>query len=332
MPDNIAITSGVGTTIRTDDLGAAGHVQYMKLMDGTDGSAVVVPADAIYGLDVDVSRMQPDTVVTANITATDAVVAVPVSDGTFRSGVSTAGSHVAAATIGVNSSWTVAFTGTWTGTIYFEGSLDSTNGTDGNWIGLDGRRVNADGAVFGPTATANGVYRVAAGGFKYVRVRAVGAWTGTATVNIRIAAGTSVVFINGSLPAGRNLMGVIEQRPSLVATAISAANAAVTLTIAAPGAGNFHYITGIEIIALNPTATAIAAGASNLAYTTTNLPTGLAWNTGNALAAGSEKLVERAFFNSPVKSTAANTATTIVAPAIGAGGLVRITAFYYIAP
>lgn len=114
-------------------------------------------------------------------------------------------------------------------------------------------------------------------------------------------------------------------------SAVSAANATVTLTIPAPGAGLFNYVTSIEIIALNPTITAIAAAASTLSFTTTNIG-GLAWSAGTLLAAGAEKIIARNTYPSPIKGDAAATATTIVAPAIGAGGLVRINATYYVAP
>lgn len=42
MADGVAITAGSGTTIFTDDLGASGHAQYMKLLDGTNNSALVL--------------------------------------------------------------------------------------------------------------------------------------------------------------------------------------------------------------------------------------------------------------------------------------------------
>lgn len=119
---------------------------------------------------------------------------------------------------------------------------------------------------------------------------------------------------------------------NLIATTISGANATVTLTIAAAGVGLFHYITSLEIINVNPTAAAIVGSAVTLGYTSTNIPGSPAWTAGNALAAGVEKVVERITYPGGIKTTTANTATTIVAPAIGAGGLCRIIATYYIAP
>lgn len=112
---------------------------------------------------------------------------------------------------------------------------------------------------------------------------------------------------------------------NLVVSTSAAANTALTATLPAAGAGLFHYITGIELIR---TATAALAGSATYNVTTTNLPGTLAWTLGNLMAAGDTK-VERMMFSSPLKSSAANTATTIVAPAPGAGVLWRINVYYY---
>jgi len=126
---------------------------------------------------------------------------------------------------------------------------------------------------------------------------------------------------------------MVREQAVLIATTISGANAAVTLTIAAAGAGLFHYITSVEIINVNPTAAAIAGSAVTLGYTSTNIPGAPAWTAGNALAAGAEKVVERIVYPSGgIKTTTANTATTIVAPAIGLGCVCRILVTYFVAP
>lgn len=165
---------------------------------------------------------------------------------------------------------------------------------------------------------ANGIIQVAADGpGKKVQ-------TFENTVGANLVEAEAVVLVD---PSG-NAIGTAS---TLVGTAISGANAAVTLTLAAPGAGLFHYLTSIEIVRTNPTTTAIAAAASNLAFTSTNL-NGMAWNCGNLLAAGSQDRLVQMSFPFPIKSAAANTATTIVAPAIGAGGLVRVQVTYYTGP
>lgn len=66
MADNLTTTTTVstipsGTVIATDDAGAGGHVQIVKLAISTDGSATAIPAEATNGLDVDVTRVIPGT-------------------------------------------------------------------------------------------------------------------------------------------------------------------------------------------------------------------------------------------------------------------------------
>jgi hypothetical protein len=46
MADGVAITAGSGTTIATDDAGASGHVQIVKLALSADGSASAITADS----------------------------------------------------------------------------------------------------------------------------------------------------------------------------------------------------------------------------------------------------------------------------------------------
>lgn len=46
-----------GEKIATDDCGAAGQVQIIKIAISADGSATLIPADATNGIDVDVTRI-----------------------------------------------------------------------------------------------------------------------------------------------------------------------------------------------------------------------------------------------------------------------------------
>ena len=127
--------------------------------------------------------------------------------------------------------------------------------------------------------------------------------------------------------------GARMQMPAVIpVTILSAANTAATLTLPAPAAGLFHYITRVRISLHNTSAAAVAGSAVTLAYTSTNIPGALAWTEGNALAAGVSKVVVDEQLENPVKATAAATATTIVAPAAGLGVLTRITAYYFTGP
>jgi hypothetical protein len=58
--ESVAITAGSGTKIAVDTVDTDKNVQYTKLMDGTDGSAVPIPGDTDNGLDVDPTRLPVD--------------------------------------------------------------------------------------------------------------------------------------------------------------------------------------------------------------------------------------------------------------------------------
>lgn len=93
MSDGVTIPvtgSGDATPkIATDDAGAAGHVQVVKLAVSADASAVALPGDAANGLDVDVTRLPA-------VSGTVAVSSIPSVAGT----VSIAGTALADITAG----------------------------------------------------------------------------------------------------------------------------------------------------------------------------------------------------------------------------------------
>lgn len=64
MSDGVSITSGSGTTIATDDAGASGHVQLVKLAISTDGSATALSADNTNGMLVNLGANNDVTVST----------------------------------------------------------------------------------------------------------------------------------------------------------------------------------------------------------------------------------------------------------------------------
>ena len=152
---------------------------------------------------------------------------------------------------------------------------------------------------------------------KRVRIRCSAYTSGSVQIYLRANSGTNIIY---SKPLPTTTIG----------TLLTTANTAGTLTLAAPGVGLFHYITRIEITRINSTATAVT-GTTALSITTTNLTGSLAWTTGNAIAAGDSKAdVIAEYSGNPLKSTTANTATTFVLPAGGAGVQYRINVSYYI--
>lgn len=127
---------------------------------------------------------------------------------------------------------------------------------------------------------------------------------------------------------------VVQQAPmrgdasNLCVTTTAATGVAATLTLPAAAAGLFHYITLIEI-QLYATA-ARTGGATPVLVTTTNLPGSPAWDFDTAQAIGNT-IRQTTQPTTPIKSSVAATATTIVAP-IAVTGIWRITAYYYTAP
>lgn len=83
MADGVAITAGSGVTVATDDAGAVGHVQLVKLAISADGSATVLPATTANGLTVDVTRVSGTvTTKSAGTTATATSVASTITENT----------------------------------------------------------------------------------------------------------------------------------------------------------------------------------------------------------------------------------------------------------
>jgi len=115
--------------------------------------------------------------------------------------------------------------------------------------------------------------------------------------------------------AARDLGLLHDQRAAtLHVTGTAAVNTTLTITLPAAGVGLFHYITSIEWVKLY-SVVGVAAGAGVI-ITSTNLPGGPAWTTEqNASPAGTVVRVIDYHAVTPLRSAAANTATTIVAPA-----------------
>lgn len=115
---------------------------------------------------------------------------------------------------------------------------------------------------------------------------------------------------------------------SQASSTLSAVATAVTLTLAAPGAGLRHYITGIWFERYISVATSAAASA----FASTSANTGLVFQLpSDAVAIGTVNFPVAINFPSPVASTAQNTATTFTAPAV-TGTQYRISVTYFIAP
>ena len=325
-----AFTSGSATIAMraSDGVGGvfANQILPTRVTDGVSVQAIkpastaAVAADpaAVVAISPNSTMPQPDVNTTGTITTTDLVVAAPAGAGALVTGASTAGSFVFAAITGGYTAWVAQITGLTAGTIHFEGSVDSTTGSDGNWINLIGRQIGILNSLLTGNATGNGNWRGNLSSYRFFRLRSVGTLTGTPAIVIRMSAGVATVFLNGSLPAGTNTIGAVniaDQRAStLHVSQTGAVNTAVTASLPAPAAGLFHYITSIQVVKVY-NVLGVAAGAG-VVVTSTNLPGTPNWTTEEAAGAvGTAPLVIDYQPTTPLRSAVAATISTVACPA-----------------
>jgi len=203
--------------------------------------------------------------------------------------------------------------GPFSGSVVLEGTIDGSNYTS---IPVRPLNVASVSYLATITGTVAGIW--------------VGKCTGFMRVRARVSAYTSGTFI-ATLVAGTgilddSLQGLVTP---VVATAVGAAGAAVTLTLASPGAGLRHYLTYLSINRF--AAAALTAAATPVTVTTSNIPGALALSFAADAAAQGTIDRWREDFAYPVATSAQATATTIVCP-VTTGVLWRVTAGYYVAP
>lgn len=201
-----------------------------------------------------------------------------------------------------------------TGVWNCEGTVDGTN-----WTVIPIRPYNQAGVgyILGPAAATQGVWVGRPGPFKTIRVRMTVASTANpATVTITASTG----LLDDTL---QNFI------TTTTATTVGAAGAAVTLTIASPGAGLRHYLTYLRIVRF--AAAVLTPAATPVTVTTTNIPGTPAFSIPADAAAQGTISPYQEDFNLPIAVAAQATATTIVCPAT-TNVIWRVTAGYYVAP
>lgn len=197
--------------------------------------------------------------------------------------------------------------GTFVGTMIPYFTVDGTN-----WIALP--IFNRVTESYQQGITAVGVYQVEIPtGAKRIKLQMTAYTSGLAIIAMTANVGNAIIYTK---PIPSNLH----------VTATGAAAAAVTLTIPS-AAGLFHYITNIKI---EKFATALlTAAATPVIVTTTNLPGSRAYSMDASAQAAGTIIKERENCFPPLKSSAAGTATTIVAP-VTTGCIWRISVDYYL--
>ncbi len=187
MADNRNLAALTGN-VAADEVTYSGDTTVVQLVRlvvvaGAEGSKTLSEiSDATNGVDVDVTRVA-DTVGSGNLTA--AAQAVTLS-----------------ALNGANSS-AVQITGTWVGTVQFEGSVDGTN-----YFAVNGVALTTGALV--TSATANGQWQFDIAGLVSFRVRCSAYTSGTVVVSVRSSVtGCATIALDAPLPAGTNAIGQV---------------------------------------------------------------------------------------------------------------------------
>ena len=234
MADNILVTPGVGVPVATDEIGAV-HYQIVKLAYGAlDAFTLVSPANpypvtgavtanlgTIAGVATEATlaaripvngqalmAASVPVVIASNQSAVPVSGTVTANAGTGVADVTASGTlgainaTVALALGGGYSGAVVQITGTWVGTIQFEGTVDGTN-----WLPING--VFAGTSAPAPTVTANGIIRLTPGGLAQFRVNMTAFTSGSAVITLRASQGAGGTFLNQSLTVGSNVIGKV---------------------------------------------------------------------------------------------------------------------------
>lgn len=206
-------------------------------------------------------------------------------------------------------SCTIDVRGTFTATLICQGTI---NGSDYFQIPL----LVPNTEIWQVNVTAAGSFLAhLPAGCKQVRILCTAYTSGSASIYMRCATGDNIVYAK-PIPS------------TTIATTTGTAGAAVTLTVAAPGAGLSHYITGIYITKF--AAALLTAAATPVLVTTTNIGGSPVFSFSAAAdPQGTAVEIVRQFGGNPLKSAAQNTATTIVCPATTAT-IWRVQVAYYV--
>lgn len=130
--------------------------------------------------------------------------------------------------------------GTFVGTIVVEVSMDNTT-----WVALAGPQVLQNvGTQSGQSAvTTVGIYSAGISAANYVRIRA-SAWTsGTAVITANTVDGPSMIALDAPLPAGANLLGIVNTLPGVASAYKAISTAATIAAVVKASAGNLHELT-----------------------------------------------------------------------------------------
>lgn len=197
------------------------------------------------------------------------------------------------------STLTAVISGTYVGTITFEGSNDNFATVDTIAV----KQIRVGGLYLMTLASAAvGRWKASIGEFQQIRARMSGFTSGAATVLIMADNGIAADLL------------VIPKADQQHAEILGVSGSSATLTLPAPGTGLFQYVSRYQISRIVSVGPLTAASAA-LAITTTNL-VGARTERLPADAAATGIIASAIFEGAkPLRATSANTAVTFVLPA-----------------
>ncbi len=208
-------------------------------------------------------------------------------------------------------SFSVDLRGTFSATFAFEGTVDGLN-----WVAMPMRWINNAQVQFFVAASGTFVGVGACSGLKAVRVRCSS-----------YSSGSAFVTVNGSIAPIDQSLAVVTP---LIVSAVSAAGAALTLTLPAPSAGLRHYLTYLRIFRF--ASTTLTAGSAPVTINSTNIPGLLSYScASDALSQGQLSAAVAEDYHFPLVASSPSNATTFICPATP-GVIWRATAGYTLAP
>jgi len=212
------VTANAGTNLNTSalalDATLTGGTQQTKITDGTNVATVKAASTAAVAADkaVVVALSPNNSVVStvADITATGNIT----TQNLVPAGTATANSAVETATLNGQTTLTVQVTGTYTGALSLQGTVDGTN-----WItiatGVVFINVNTGTTLATITSALVGIFQTDCAGMNKVRITGLAAMSGTATVTMRASVGTGVVALDMPIPAGTAIIGALSANQSV---------------------------------------------------------------------------------------------------------------------
>ena len=251
-----------------------------------------------------------DTVTTGTITAQDtsSTSTTYFNNQVWYSGTPTAGSSFQVSTLGIETGM-VEVTGTWTGTLQTEVSVDG--GT--NWIAHSIHQIGSSAFISSFTNNLAGSLNMAAK--TMFRVRSTATWTGTANIRLISSQNPSTVYIANSL----KLVDVSSPTSSTVMNIAPASTAAVStqtgLVVALSPNTPLNGITGTVSL---PTGAATSANQTTEIANQTNgtQKTQIVDGSGNVIASQSNQLETVDILNVSSQYRA-QSVTTTAAEALG---------------